>query len=185
MGTGRHRQICCVSTGTGFHGCDSMKNGCAVSELLRYGIMFSKLLSPPCLLLADKDSPPGFQHGLACHQHGISREKQAQLGERLTASQCWQNSLQTFSRALLRSVSQTVNKRPHFQQTSPVPFPWKLAECQVRPGRCDCGSGGHSCQITSAASAQRCFSCLPEECLPVPLSSLLPPDFLAGSHPLV
>lgn len=65
-----------------------MKNELAASELLRYGIMFSKLLSPPCLLLADKDSPPGSQHGSACHQRGISRKKQAQLGERITASQC-------------------------------------------------------------------------------------------------
>lgn len=185
MGTGRHRQICCVSTGTGFHGCDSMKNGCAVSELLRYGIMFSKLLSPPCLLLADKDSPPGFQHGLACHQHGIAERNKHNLGKGSLPVSADKTHCRPFLGALLRSVSQTVNKRPHFQQTSPVPFPWKLAECQVRPGRCDCGSGGCSCQITSAASAQRCFSCLPEKYLPVPLSSLLTPDFLAGSHPLV
>lgn len=61
-----------------------------------------KLLSPPCLLLADKESPPGFQHGSACHQCGISREKQAQLGERITASQCKQNSLQTFSLCIIK-----------------------------------------------------------------------------------
>lgn len=65
--------------------------------------------------------------------------------------------------ALLRSVSQTVNKRPDSQQIFPVPFPWKLAESQVRRGRCDCGSGDHPCQITSAASAQRCFSCFARE----------------------
>lgn len=84
--------------------------------------------------------------------------------------------------ALLRSVSQTVNKRPNFQQTLPVLFPWKLAECQVRPGRCDCASGGCPCQITSAASAQRCFSCYAREmfaCAPVI------PDSLARCHPLV
>lgn len=100
----------------------------------------------------------------------ISTEKQAQPGEGSLAVSANKTHFRHFLCVLLRSVSQTVNKRPNFQQTLPVLFPWKLAECQVRPGRCDCASGGCPCQITSAASAQRCCSCYAREmfaCAPV------------------
>lgn len=93
-----------VNTWIGFCECDSVKNELAASELLRYGITFSKLFSPPCLLLADKDSPPSFQHGSACHHGGVRRrKKQAQPGEMITASQCQQNSLQIFSLCIIKA----------------------------------------------------------------------------------
>lgn len=71
--------------------------------------------------------------------------------------------------ALLKSVNQTVNKRPSFQQILPVLFPWKLALSgetwqmwvwQPRPSL-----PNHQCSL-----CQRCFSCYDREmfaCAPV------------------
>lgn len=170
MGTGMHRQICCVSTGTGFHGYDSMKNELTVSELLRYGIVFGSCsplhvccLQTRSLLLASSMGQ------LAISVASAERNKHS-LGKGSLPVNANKTHFRPFPCALLRSVSYIVNKRLHFQQTLPVLFPRRLAECRVRPGRCDCGSGSCPCQITSAAFAQRAFSCYASEmfaCAPV------------------
>lgn len=62
-----------------------MKNGLAVSELLRYGITLSRLLSLPCFLCADGALPKAPSTEQPAHS-GTGTEKQAWLGKGVTAS---------------------------------------------------------------------------------------------------